>query len=231
MSNCRRIFLLLFLFGFGALQAPAQTDVAASVYGAFNSSTSANGTTQSPSNAAGVLLELRHISNPLLGYEFTYSWNGANQNYSSFFPFPPCPIIESPCGPLRAAATVPANAHEFTADWVGSLKFDGFRPFVLAGAGVIVTAPRASSVTTTTTICDPSGSPCSASTTSTATSTHVSGVFVYGAGLDWNLLPHLGLRFQYRGNVYKAPDLARSFFSTGNFLNNSEPVVGAFFQF
>lgn len=61
---------------------PAQTTVAASLYGAFNQSTSGNGTDQSPANSAGGLIEVRHIHNPLFGYEATYSYNRANQGLS-----------------------------------------------------------------------------------------------------------------------------------------------------
>ena len=43
--------------------------------------TNGNNTTQSPSNAAGGLLEVRHIAHPWLGYEGTYSFNRANQTY------------------------------------------------------------------------------------------------------------------------------------------------------
>jgi hypothetical protein len=227
---------LLFLLCFGACQGRAQTDVAASVYGAFNSSAVSGKHTQqvttiSPSSAAGVLLEFRHISNPLVGYEFTYSFNRANQAYSKVTPTPPCPAIGALCGPITTRAAVPANAHEFTADWVASLKFASFRPFVLAGGGLLVTVPGTGSVPAVVTICDRSGSPCSSGTTSIPTSTHVTGVFVYGAGLDWSLLPHIGLRFQYRGNVYKAPELAEVFSSASSFTHNAEPVAGVFFRF
>ena len=67
----------------GAAAAHAQTDVALSLYGAFHGTTNANGTIQSPANAAGGIIELRHISNPLVGYEATYSYNRDNQTYRS----------------------------------------------------------------------------------------------------------------------------------------------------
>jgi opacity protein-like surface antigen len=56
-------------------------------------------------------------------------------------------------------------------------------------------------------------------------------VFVYGAGLDYTVLPHVGLRFQYRGNLYRAPDLARAFTSTNRFAQTSEPMLGAYVRF
>jgi opacity protein-like surface antigen len=56
-------------------------------------------------------------------------------------------------------------------------------------------------------------------------------VYLYGAGLDWGVFPHIGLRFQYRGNLYKAPDLTALFTSTNAFTHTSEPMIGAYFRF
>ncbi len=68
----------------------AQTSVALGVYGAFNGTTSGDGTQQSPANQAGGLFEFRQIKNPLVGYEATYSYNRGDQGFSNF-PLPPCP--------------------------------------------------------------------------------------------------------------------------------------------
>jgi opacity protein-like surface antigen len=186
----------------GAASAHAQTDVALSLYGAFSGATSGNGTQQSPSNAAGGIVELRHISNPLVGYDVTYSYNRANQSY--FSPLP-CTTNSSTC-PWQA---VSANAHELTADWVVSVHAANLRPFALAGAGLLFNEPVGGSNTTSAT----------------------KPVFVYGAGLDWGLLPHIGLRFQYRGNLYHAPDLTTVFRSTGAFTHTAEPMIGAYLRF
>jgi opacity protein-like surface antigen len=198
--------------------AGAQTDIAASLYGAFSESTTGNNTAQSPSNAAGGLLELRHISNPLIGYEATYSYNRANQAYTS--------PISSPSGlPLlygngQDKVIVPASAHGITGDWLVSLKVTNFRPFALAGGGMLFNVPASGQATTRTT----------SSIGSISTSTSTDAVFVYGAGLDWTVLPHLGLRFQYRGNLYKAPNLTKLFTSTGAFTHTAEPMIGIFFR-
>jgi len=45
------------------------------------------------------------------------------------------------------------------------------------------------------------------------------------------LIPHLGLRFQYRGNLYKAPDLSRLYASTNAFTHTAESMIGAYFRF
>lgn len=190
LSPC--LSLLLLVFGF-VLNYPAyaQTDAAASFYGSFSGTTSGNGTIQSPANAAGVLLELRHISNPLVGYELNYSFNRANQNYNSL-------------------EEIKAAAHEVGADWVVSFPVLMLKPFVLAGGGLIFFRPDG-------------GQPDSTSDTK--------AVFVYGAGLDWTVIPHIGLRFQYRGNLYHAPDLSHAFSSTDAFTHTAEPMIGAYLRF
>lgn len=185
--------------------AKAQTDVAVSVYGAFQGTVNGNEVTQSPSNQAGALIELHHQSNPLVGYELTYAWNRANQRYTE--PAPECGL----CGPGPGTITqyVPANAHEITADWQVSAHVLNLRPFLLAGGGIIFNRPAGGA----------------------GTKTQTSGVLVYGGGLDVALLPHLGLRGQYRGNVYSAPQLSTAFSSTKAFFHTSEPMVGAYFRF
>lgn len=182
--------------------AEAQTDVALSVYGAFHGTTNGNGTIQSPSNSAGGMIELRHISNPLVGWEATYSYNRDNQVYSSACAGVTCTSV--------APQPVSANAHEISGDWVASVHIANLRPFALAGVGLLFNQPSGSQ--------------------SNATSA-TKPVFLYGAGLDWGALPHLGLRFQYRGNLYKAPDLSRLYTSTDAFAHTAEPMIGAYFRF
>ena len=147
-------------------------------------------------------MEVRHISNPLVGYEGTYSFNRSNQVYSSTTS---CGL---PCGQV-SAQSVSADAHEVTGDWVASLKILGVRPFALAGGGILFNQPAGGQANTT---------------------SSNKGVFVYGGGLDWGFLPHIGLRLQYRGNLYKAPDLTKVFGSSGAFTHTAEPMVGVYLR-
>jgi opacity protein-like surface antigen len=181
----------------------SKTDVALSIYGTWSEKTTGDNVMQSPSNAAGGIFEVRHISNPIVGFEGTYSFNRANQVYS------PTVTCGLPCGPITPA-TVSADAHEVTGDWIASLKITNLRPFALAGAGILFNQPASGQANSTS-----SNKP----------------VFVYGAGLDWGLLPHIGLRLQYRGNLYKAPDLTTLYTSSGAFTHTSEPMIGAYLQF
>lgn len=200
------VFLTIAMTFFVVASANAQTSVALSAYGAFNGTTTGNGTIQSPSNSAGGLLEIRHISNPILGFEATYSFNRANQTYSPTNPATVCPGLLPTCN--ITPETVRANAHEVTADWTPSIGIANFRPFGVLGIGALFDVPVSGQGGSTTT----------------------KAVYVYGAGLDWGLLPHLGLRFQYRGNLYKAPDISRLYTSTNQFTHTAQPMIGIYFR-
>lgn len=106
--------------------------------------------------------------------------------------------------------SVKANAHEASADWVVSVPVLNFRPFVLAGVGGLYFRP---------------------SGIQPDTSSEVKVVYIYGGGIDWIIIPHFGLRGQYRGNLYHAPDLLAAASSTHAFANTSEPMLGVFFRF
>lgn len=181
----------------------AQTSVALSAYGAFSGTTTANGVQQSPSNSAGGMVEVRHIANPILGFEGTYSFNRADQTYSQAAGVPACP--STGCPPI--VATVKSDAHELTLDWVPSVGLANLRPFGVLGVGMLFNVP-------------------SSGQSNTQTSTQA--VYVYGAGLDWGLLPHLGLRFQYRGNLYKSPNVTQLYTSVDKFTHTAEPMIGIY---
>lgn len=183
----------------------AQTSVALSAYGAFSGTTSANGVQQSPSNSAGGLFELRHVSNPILGFEGTYSFNRANQKFTDT-----TGCTNPVCAPTTTQ-TIKSDAHEFTVDWVPSVGLANFRPFGILGVGLLANVPNSGQ-----------------STFETKTSTKA--VYVYGAGLDWALVPHFGLRLQYRGNLYKSPDVTSLYTSVDKFTHTAEPMLGIYFN-
>jgi opacity protein-like surface antigen len=100
------------------------------------------------------------------------------------------------------------------------------RPFVFAGGGVLVTSPQGGTLRTT--VC---GTACTTSNVIATTRKDTKGLFTYGAGFDFTVLPHVGLRFQYRGRLNKAPDLVTAFSSSNKFRQTSEPVFGVFLSF
>ena len=202
MSNNKWLNLVLvFLGGFVfCASGRAQTSVGLSLYGAFSGSTTGNNVQDSPAAAAGGMFELRHISNPIFGFEGTYSYNRANTSYR---------CTNSSC-PIISPARVSANAHQITLDWIPSVHVANLRPFGVLGVGVLFNQPVGNQPLTT------------SSTTA---------VYVYGAGLDVGVVPHVGLRFQYRGNLYKAPDLTKLYTSIDAFKHSSQPMAGLYFSF
>ena len=167
------------------------------------------------------MIELRHLVHPWLGYEATYSFNRANQNYVDIYP------CSSPSGTgCNSSATASANAQEFTGDWIVSFHVLNVRPFALAGVGLLVDVPTGGRAYS-----GASSGPGIPTQAPFMTSNAFKPVFVYGAGLDWGLLPHLGLRFQYRGNLSKAAALTNVIQSTNAFTQTAEPMIGAYFRF
>lgn len=105
---------------------------------------------------------------------------------------------------------VKANANEFGASWVVSLPVLILRPFVLGGIGGTYFHPD-------------SDQPDVASKTELT--------YIYGGGLDITLIPHFGLRLQYRGNIYKAPNMLTTVLSTGVYTHTAEPMAGLYLKF
>jgi hypothetical protein len=199
--------------------AQAQTDVALSGYRTFASSStsaSSNGvvTHQTPADSEGGMFEWRHIVNPLVGFEFEVTSNPANQTYDN-----PNATVPNcyPLGPTTAAppTCIPSlrlsgEATQFGGVWVVSKKIGNVRPFLLGGAGFVVTVPG-KSVYSVNTVMRPD--------------------FIYGGGVDWSFEKHFGLRLQVRGNMSKAPNLSDVFNSTTKYMQIYEPMGGIFYRF
>jgi hypothetical protein len=56
--------------------------------------------------------------------------------------------------------------------------------------------------------------------------------FLYELGINYPILTsHLGLRFQYRGLIYKTPDYGSPLVTTNAMRQTAEPSVGAYLRF
>ena len=55
--------------------------------------------------------------------------------------------------------------------------------------------------------------------------------YLYGGGTDYRLWRGVGVRLQYRGLIYKAPDFGRSILFTGARGHMAEPTIGIFARF
>ena len=210
--------IFIFLLGLlAAITCHAQTDVAASLYGALSTSPQGGNTTQSQSYSAGGLFEFQHRFSPALNFEATYSFNPAKQDYAFIGAIPAvvvCFPSQNNAPPVCssggiAPVSVSANAHEFTADWIPSATKGAFRPFAVFGGGVLIDVPSGGQSNTT---------------------TDTKPVFVFGLGMDWAHWKRWGLRFQYRGNLDIAPLLTTQYASTGSLMLTNEPMVGIYFR-
>ncbi len=202
--NCNRFVLVL--LGFTTLSqvaARAQTDVALSAYRAFNTSTTGNGTVQVPTDSIGGMFELRHITSPIIGYELTYAFNPDNQSLS-----PEVGACTYECG--NPPEKITTRAHEVALDWVVSKKFGSLRPFAVGGLGFFIAVPSGDLYDL---------------------NTIVRPAFVIGGGVDWDFAARFGLRFQYRDNLYKTPNITGIYYTTGVYTQTAEPMGGAFFRF
>lgn len=209
------LFVVLAAIGTaGVTAAQAQTSVAANFYGTLNSSATGNGVIESATNSTGILVQGRHIFNPLLGVEGTYSFNTGNEQFST--------------GPTGTQASVPVHFHTITVDWVPSIKLGSLRPFGMLGAGVVIEQPGQSSVVTVPN-CGPGTCPDVLGSTTTTSSTEPA--IVYGAGADWGFLPHFGLRIQFRDVMHKAATMTALYGSAGTYQNTVEPSFGFYFNF
>lgn len=108
---------------------------------------------------------------------------------------------------------VKAQTNTFTGDYVVHLPVPlaGIRPFALAGIGFNVFNPQTSA-----------GSP--------GSSTSFRPLFCWGAGLDYRLLPLVGMRLQYRALIYESPTFGQPV-STGSATTTSEPSIGLYLHF
>lgn len=185
--------------------AYAQFDIAGSGYTTFTKSTSGNGTQQTTSNGAGGIVEFHYQKSTFIGGEVSYSFNTADQKFS---------VVKGSCGYFCGNPTISQTAklHSVTTDWVAAKQYGNLRPFALAGIGFFVFVPQVTDA-------------------SPAMNTIVRMGYVYGAGVDWSLNEHWGVRLQYRGNLYKAPNMSLNYLPTGKFTQSAEPAGGIFYRF
>jgi len=171
----------LVIAAFSGAAVRAQTDLALSVYGAFSNTVGANNAAQNQDSPSDSAGGMVELRH----IKSTLVGYEATYEYNRANQVY-IAICENGCTPFTA---ISANAHEIAGDWLISARTGNLRPFALAGAGLLLT--------------EPAGGQSETKSANTA-------VYVYGVGLDWGLLPHIGLRFQYRGNIHKAPTSPRT---------------------
>ena len=108
-----------------------ETDIGFNFYEAINSTTTAKGVIQTPTNSPGGMFEIRQIRKPLIGYEITYSYNPAGETIAPT----PAPSCGSNCN--TPPQSLPSGGSTLGLDWVISHKFGALRPFAAGGLGFL----------------------------------------------------------------------------------------------
>lgn len=178
-----------------------RADVAVSGMAVFTGDASGNGLNQAVTNSGGILGSFRYQFHGHSGIELNYGYTRNSQIYTN--------------GTAFTFQEQQAHVHELTAAYVYQLnRRKKLNPFVLGGGGLLLFRPI------------------SASTHSlTDAGTDPEGAFLAGIGANYRLTDTLGLRFQFRGLLYRAPDFGVATASTGSWMFTSEPSIGVTLRF
>lgn len=146
----------------------------------------------------------------LAGYRYHFSrWFAAEANYGY------ARNTQKYSG-ASTSARIQANVHEITGALVVTAPAyrDKIHPFVLAGGGGLVF--------------DPTGN---VGGSFPGATTETRGAFLYGGGVDYDLLKRVALRVEYRGLVYKAPSFNVAGLDTDQVTHVAQPSAGLVFRF
>ena len=115
-----------------------------------------------------------------------------------------------------STASIRSGVHFLTGAAVATAPFHifGLRPYALVGGGGIFYRPTGDT-----------------NASVGGEITQVKPTAVYGAGVDFSLIPHLSIRGEYRGYFLKAPDFGFSGLATGKFTQLAQPSIGVVFHF
>ncbi len=207
MSKRLIIFILLAVFEAVILPlvSAAQSnrfDLSAGASAVFSKSSSGNGTTDTPTNSLGFLATARYRFNA----KHSLAANYGRTHNSQIFNTPPFFYR------IQGSVSEYSGAYMFS-----PFETEKLEPFLFAGAGALVFNP-------TNTFIDGFQVPVAA-----VRQTKIA--FLYGAGVDYRIHSFVGLRLQYRGLIYKAPDFSFPGFLTSAKGHLAEPSIGLVFKF
>jgi len=205
----------------------SQTDVSLGVFGQFTPSrvpvatstlpvgTSIQQTIQGASISAGVLGAFHQSFRPWLGYNVNFGYSRLHENYSEG-------TVYTPNGSAPPSYTqhdsfmhgsIGTNVYELTATYVvQGPKSHRLTTFAQLGGGTLAFLPTQ----------DPS-----------PYAVQFRSAMVFGAGINYRLSEHFGLRGEYRGLFYKNPDFSRNgpFPTTKLFTVTNEPTLSMVYAF
>jgi len=146
----------------------------------------------------------------LVGYSYRFnSWAGVEGNYG---------YTQNTVNTFGSfgRSSIRSDFHEITGAFVAHIpvNFRGFRPYALGGAGALVFHPTDN-----------------AKATNPGIDQQTKAAFVYGGGVDFDIVKNFGVRAEYRGLVYKTPDFTTDSLNLDKVTHLAQPSVGFFFRF
>jgi outer membrane immunogenic protein len=201
------VLAILFLILIGAAnvasaQEDGRFDASLGVAGVFAKQSTGNGTVLKPTNSGAVIATIRYRFNPMHSIEFNYGHTRDSQIYTEG------------ANQFRIQSTVSEYSGAYVLNFFQRAKFE---PFVFAGVGALRFSPGNTYIDTF--------------QLPVAVVKQTQLAFLYGGGADYRIIPHVAIRLQYRGLVYKAPDFQGPGFFTGQRGHLAEPSVGVVFRF
>lgn len=187
--------------GATAVAQESRSEISVQGTGFFTKDTSGQGTTQRTTNTGGFLVGYRYSLTPWLAAEAVYGYDRNSQHYFGSSGF----------------SRVQANVHQATGGFVVRIPtYHRLRlsPYVLAEGGALVFDPTGNTFGTV-----------------PGAQRQTTGVFAYGGGADFPLIKHVGLRAEYRGLVYSAPDFGLAALNTNSVTHTAQPSAGLVFRF
>jgi opacity protein-like surface antigen len=143
----------------------------------------------------------------LVGYSYQFNrWAGVEGNYGF------TRNAQNYVGSF-GQSSVRADMHEVTGSFVFHIptQIAHVRPYALAGGGALVFDP----------VDNLRGN----------IDRQTRGAFVYGAGANFDVTRNFGVRAEYRGLVYKAPDFNVDALNLDKVTHLAQPSVGFYFRF
>jgi opacity protein-like surface antigen len=195
------IFATLVFTSMTLAQEQTKHEVSIQGTGFFTNDTTGKGIRQHTTNSGGLLISHRYQINNWLATDGSYGYS--RNTYQNA---------------VTDGLDVQSNNNQFTGALVLTpVRLSKFKPFVLAGGGILNFDP----VINHTTLGD----------LNIRLRSQSNGVFVYGAGTDFNLTERIAFRLEYRGLVYDRPDFGRANLDSGRTTHTAQPSAGIVFRF
>ena len=165
-------------------------------------------TKDSTSDSTSTSREATKSGGLLVGYSYQFNrWAGAEGNYGY------SRNMQNYFGSF-GQSSVQANIHELTGSFVAHIPVNtaSVRPYALAGAGALIFDPTDRFL-------------------ANGIERQTKATFVYGGGVNFDLTRNFGVRAEYRGLVFKAPDFSVNALNLDKVTHLAQPSVGFFVRF